>query len=574
MKILARILIFAALVGSGWSCSDEDLGLNQSNPNGPSTDNYWVDLDRIENTLTSAYSGMLNHWLMAIQSETLRSDMGYSVTRTTTSGRYFHWYNQTFNNGSEDLREKWEAYYLVIFRANQVIEALEAIEQTGLDMERWTKQMAEARFLRGLMHFYAHSNFNNGNVIIRDFVPKSLSDFHKNVSPSAEVIEFFRADLEYAYENLPASNPEAVGAYRASAGAAATALGTSYLYEGEYNLAIQMFDDVINNADYGYELIDPFVLFTEEGENSKESILEINYTTEIQPEDSQWDETSFNNRLGRFTSPTGGGIQRFNCASWLVDAYVNEPMNMQDSRNMINGQPRPVSLRTSAMVAVMQDTVTTYYTKQWTADVRNAFSGNNVGYWKKYTSHDLPIETEDGTGGTSWKGSRNVIVSRLADVYLMYAEALLQGNGDVSGALSLINELRDRWALQLLGPDQGTGDDYDGVTYSVASLMDHLMFIERPLELSAEGHSIRNIDMRRWGIAEQRFTDLAAEEYYVGSFSYNGTSKKGLLVKGTAPSNEFVIDFEYDQAALNYDENLHSYLPIPLEEERNNTALD
>ena len=56
-------------------------------------------------------------------------------------------------------------------------------------------------------------------------------------------MDFFRADLEYAYANLPAQMELKT---RADAGAAATILGTSYLYEGKPLIAKVYFNDIIN----------------------------------------------------------------------------------------------------------------------------------------------------------------------------------------------------------------------------------------------------------------------------------------------------------------------------------------
>lgn len=568
--------IFMLLCGiAAWSCSDEDFGLEQVNPNGPSTDNYWSNLDRTESTLTSAYNGLLHHDLLGIIQESVRADLAFPTTRANPSGPLTQWYYQQFLNSDASSTKRWEAQYKVIFFANQVIEGLENLpEEEKEDQDRWVNQMAQARFLRGLMHFYLHSGFNQGEIIIRDYVPTSLEDFNLETSSSDEVIEFFRADLKYAYQNLPGQNDDGSGAYKATAGAAATALGTSYLYQAEYDSAITVFEDVINNADYGYQLVDHSLLFTDAGENNHEAIFELNYSVDFKLDESQWFEEGFSNRLAR--ASINSGNERFSPSAWITDAYQNEALNTQDARNMVNGNLRPVSLRASQMIALVQDTVTSYYLKP-AVPQSATFASLTPSYWKKYTNHDV-VASESETGGTEWKSGRNVTVMRLADVHLMLAEALIMQNNDIAGAIEHINLVRDRWALRLIGPDQATGDDYDNITYDATTLMEHLMYVERPLELSAEGHAIRTIDLRRWGITKQRFEDLSQETYYVTGFDYkdeNGVDasrNKSFLIKGVAPGNEEVIDFEYDLAAVNYIESIHAYLPIPLDEERNNSS--
>jgi len=70
---------------------------------------------------------------------------------------------------------------------------------------------------------------------------------------------------------------------------------------------------------------------------------------------------------------------------------------------------------------------------------------------------------------------------RLADTYLMEAEALIQGGGDASRAAALINAVRARVGLA-----------------PVAATMANIK-AERRLELATEGH--RWFDLVRWGDA-------------------------------------------------------------------------
>ena len=75
----------------------------------------------------------------------------------------------------------------------------------------------------------------------------------------------------------------------------------------------------------------------------------------------------------------------------------------------------------------------------------------------------------------------NYIEIRLADTYLMEAEALLQGGGDATRAAALLNAVRARVGLA-----------------PVAATMANIK-AERRLELATEGH--RWFDLVRWGDA-------------------------------------------------------------------------
>lgn len=585
MKNIQFIIVtLVAILLTASSCREDYL--DQIDPNGVSTDIYWENLDETEATLTSVYSGMLNFYVLNIPAESVRSDMGHPQSRRNLIGTNLPFYFQTFNNGKAEISDKWEACYQVAFRANQVIEALENL-RGSVDEERLTLQMAQARFFRGLMHFYLHSTYNKGEIIIRDFVPQTNEDFNIPLSSSAEVIAFFREDLTYAYENLPASYTDANDKGRATAGAAATILGTSHLYQNEYTEAITFFRDVIENTAYGYELVRDFdLMFTEAGEFNSESILEINYTLDVQLEDSQFDEESFNTRMARYTAPAsvgGGSPINFTAPAWITDAYQNEPLDTTDIRNQVvvsddETRFRRVSLRAGSMIALVQDEDTEYYL-QPNAAIAVTFNNNTCGYFKKYTNHDI-VSTEFDTGLTPWKSGRNITINRLSDVYLMLAECYTQ-TGDVESALALINSIRGRWGLELLGQSDGSGSQFNNINYTAETLMEHIMFVERPLELSVEGHAIRAIDLRRWGIMAQRFQDLAQEEYYLERYNYvntdgtDGNRNSSLLIRGESPdpdANPVVI--EYNLAADNFVEDLHAYYPIPLSEIMNNSAVN
>jgi len=582
IKIVTLVFCFAIMQ----SC---EKYLEEVNPNEISADTYFKNLDESETVLTSVYGSMLNTWIVSAREESWRSDMAFPGIRSgNIRASALNIYQHVIPEDNQFINDRWNALYQVIWRANQVIDGLNSMTDDLKAADRWTEQMGQARFFRGVSHFYLHSLYNNGEIVIRDEIPGNQEDFSKPLSTSQEVMDFFRADLEYAYQNLPATFPEKT---RVTAGTAATILGTSYLYSAssnpaDYQTAKTYFQDVINGP-YGYALIqDASLMFTEAGDFNSESILEINYTVDQQLEESQWDEESFNMRNGRFSGPQNAGgssfNQQFTAAAWLIHAYNNEPLNMSDARNTVIdretglSRARGVSLRSSAMIAVVNDQDTEYYQQPSAAILQNFSSTQRkYGYFKKYTNHDI-VANENDTGATSWKSGKNVIMNRLADVYLMYAECVLKGDSNVSGAIDLINPIRQRWGLQLLDPNVSL---VDGTPYTEDSLMDHLMYVERPLELSVEGVSTRIIDLRRWNVASNRFNDLSTRSYYVTDYDYYNDATSSTLSRNNSlvqagvspdPSGDPQLVQEYTGAAQFYTDG---YFPIPTSETLNNNSV-
>ncbi|WP_139958591.1 RagB/SusD family nutrient uptake outer membrane protein [Flavicella sediminum] len=581
MKLYIYKYFFIFILGVSLAACDEEF-LTESNPNLIATDNYWQNLDHTEATLNATYSTMLNHYVLSLLEESWRADMGWPGygRPTPDNGQGKTYYFKTYTESDSSIKNKWEALYQGIFRANQVIAALENLEGS-VDEERWTLQMGQARFLRGLYHFYLHTSFNNGNVVIRDRVPSSQKDFNASVSPSSEVIAFFRKDLQYAYNNLPAKYEAAAGDVgRVTSGTAATILGTSYLYQEEYANALSLFNDVIDNPDYGYGLVAPNVLFTKAGEFNKESIFEIAYNVTHRPELGQWDELSQTNRLVNQL-----GANNSTMPAWIQYKYKTEPMDPLDDRNYyidaIEGKKlRNVPLRASQMVTLIEDEQTLFYLNYNVSEkMKSGATGWGFGHCKKYLNHDH-LEDENKNPKGSWNSGKNVVVNRLAEVYLMRAECFIK-TGDITNALADINTLRSRWGLELLGAALDANHTYNGVNYTEQTLMDHLMYTEKPLELSNEGHSIRWTDLRRWGIIKANFDRLANEVYYGVDYSFTkldgttGSSGGGSIASGPEPAAfKLKVDFEYDLTANNYIPELHDYLPIPLSEVTSNSSID
>ncbi|WP_139957377.1 RagB/SusD family nutrient uptake outer membrane protein [Flavicella sediminum] len=571
------------------ACSEEDL--YEVDPNRTSTANYWQDLSETQTGLNAAYHILNSEYTLNIIEESLRSDMGWPGYGRPTPNAINEFYNQTFNNGNPTIGYKWENNYQGIFRANQVIEGLTPLEGT-VNEEEWTSQMAQARFLRGLYHFYLYTTFNNGSIIIRNETPKGAADYDKALSSAEEVIAFIREDLEYAYANLYAKGeyPTNLGVGYATSGAAATILGTSYLYELNYNKAMTYFEDVINN--HNYELVtDMDLLFTTAGEHNAESIFEINCNNTLFPEANLWNGEAFSSRLAQLTTNSTGSV----APAWLVYEYKieNQKMDPLDERNYYqdetNGRTaRNVSLRTSAMMAIVEDEQTPYYlTASVTENMKIKWDGWGFGWHKKFSNHDI-VESESDLPGGSIRSGKNITLNRLADVYLMQAECLIK-TGDLPGALELINKIRQRWGLVSLGLSGfDTAHTYDEEIYDETSLMKHLMDVERPLELSLEGHAIRFLDLKRWEKSEgitvkQRFEKLSNEVYYALHYPFvdsKGANKwrwdASIVRTATPPTqNNFkTIDFEYDVPFQNYNDASHGTYPIPLIELNANNKIN
>ncbi|MBD0403885.1 RagB/SusD family nutrient uptake outer membrane protein [Flammeovirga sp. EKP202] len=578
--------------------------LTEINPNETTIKDFYTSLDDSEAGLTAVYASMMNHYIWNFGEEACRSDLGYpGMDRPTPTSKLLTYYQHTYTETSDEINKKWAALYNGIFKANQVIHGLQFESMAEFRNDPlWTLQMAEARFFRGLLHFYAHQAYNNGEVIIRD-TWVDANDMYKKVSSADSVLSFVREDLHFAYANLPAKHAnvssDLSGAARVTKGAAAMILGNSFLFDfvegSNYDSAAYYYNDVIYNSEYGYGLeTDMSKIFTSEGAFNQESILEVAYSNEVRSDLGNWDEINGQNRWAAVFSPqTYGGNRQSIPVGWVAYAYKMEKMDPQDSRNTVEldgaSYTRNISMRASAMMALAEDDLTSYYQIGSVSEADPFRAGGarspEFGYYKQFSNYDI-LDTERSLPLGNQRSAKNVVINRLSEAYLNLAECKIK-MGQITEAIMLINEVRGRWGLELIGTQVDGSKTYDGVTYTASSLMDHLMYVEKPLELSVEGHMTRWIDLRRWNIIKENFQRISSQNYWVIHFKDARTySKKTLwnssIIPGgdthpfpdkefTARPNYKIVDGE--AALMNYIPSLHDFYPIPTAELSTNPGV-
>ncbi|CDF79853.1 SusD-like protein [Formosa agariphila KMM 3901] len=580
-QIVTTLVIFLTFS----SCSDDYL--DQTNPNNISTDIFWETLDDVDLGLTALYK----HWSSAnniiLVDELLRSDLawGSGYQRPTNSNVY---YQQTFNNAAPELNNKWAQNYKTIFAANQVINATQKLLGTfdkEEDEEAAKLILAQARLLRGHNYFILYHSFNEGNIPIFSEVPEDEADFYQPIQDAASVRAFYMEDLKFAAENLPVKW-EGKDLGRVTAGAAVALMGQTHLYNGEFDEAATYFKSVIN--DFGYSLTPNIGSnFTTLDEFNSESILEVSYSMDYKNELGPWDSRDVAN-TGSYNKKFTGvqGWRNAVAANWLILEYRNEKLDYSDNRNKVideegNEKFRKFSLRTSWSIALVDDPDLGYYGFDTPGQATN-FNVKMTGYWRKHTNWDLGEKNEDLISPGKVRSAINERLIRLAEVYLQYAECMIE-LGDVEEALLYINKVRHRSAVQLLGAN-GTGEypssDHDNISYTAETLMHHLRFKEYPLELSAEGDGNRNIDLNRWGIKKSRFQELAQRRYTADNYEVimpDGTkiTRWGTILK-ELPTDDPLVDpnwNEFQEASQNYIESEHAYWPLPNSELITNPEL-
>jgi starch-binding outer membrane protein, SusD/RagB family len=308
----------------------------------------------------------------------------------------------------------WGSLYEGINNANNII--VKVPDMADMTDAEKGQALGELYFIRALNHFNLTNLFGAVPLKTKPTVGTGSLNAGRDAVEAvyAKVIE----DLTYASQNLPASSSSKT---RATKYAAKALLARVYLYKGDWDLAYQQADDVINEG--GYQLPGNFAdVFAADG--SPETIFEIDF--------SEVDR----NRVAEYNFPKSlNGRREVAPAPDLINAFLPE-----DER-------KAVSI---------------------------AYDGINA-YANKY--NDLS------------KGADNLIVLRLAEMYLIRAEAEVHlPDADLGVVQNNINVIRTRAGVPV-------------VTASTEAELTLAIEKERRLEFAFEGQ--RWYDLVRTGRATE-----------------------------------------------------------------------
>jgi hypothetical protein len=171
------------------------------------------------------------------------------------------------NSTNANLTEAWKACYEGINRANYLQENKDKLAFVGKDA-----LYGQVYFLRAYYYFELVRMF--GDVPL--FVDKrlSVSDSKKfSRAPKADVYKQIELDLTNAIAVLPNVNVEKG---RVTKYAAQALLGKVLLYQGKFDAAAAMLENVVNGP---FNLVANFgSIFLQAGENGSESVFEIQYS--------------------------------------------------------------------------------------------------------------------------------------------------------------------------------------------------------------------------------------------------------------------------------------------------------
>lgn len=448
------------------ACSDSFLHLK---PRGTDLeDNYYQNRQEAFNGLIAVYDvvGWQGEgYITKVNATSAASDDHYAGGGNSTDIPDLQvWSNYTLSPAQGPQEELWRKGFSGIFRANVLLQKLPDVPMGDAEKARFT---AEAKFLRAYFYFDLIRLFKNIPLFTE---PVSASDMYDVLQvPPAEVYAQIEQDLNEAIPDLPATVPVATEGGRATIGAARALLGKVYLQQEKFSQAAQQLAEVNGTpgaaSQYGYQLLDNFGdLFVVSNKFNSESIFEVAHTnTSV----GDWDcipcteGNVMNIMVGPRNYNPGPGAPDY------VSGWSFLPITTQ-LFELIRLDPRNPHTVANLDSLEANGLATYEYGYMNTGYFLEKFAGRVADRWT-------------GAGSPELNFPQNMYEIRLADTYLLEAEALVRGGGDATRAAALLNAVRNRVGL---GPVTATLDNIKR---------------ERRLELVGEGH--RWFDLVRWGDA-------------------------------------------------------------------------
>ena len=377
----------------------------------------------------------------------------------------------TLNSTTGPQTYLWTRGYTGIYRANVLLSKLPGIPMDTALKSRFT---AELKTMRAAFYFDLVTFFNK-IPIIEGIIP--IDSLYNAVQTTPDkVYAYVEKDLNDAIPNLPVTVTIATEGGRLTQGSAKALLGKVLLFEKKWQAAANQFVDVngptpgVTPSIYGYKLLSNYAdLWKSANRFNTESVIELVHSSKS---NGGWADAgaSEGNLLCITTGPRSySRINGDTTAPDFVGGYGFLIISDNFAKNVMSGDPRYAA------------TVCNVDSLKKAGKVTYQESYLGKGYFlKKFiglTANKVVTTPELNFGQDEYE-------IRLADTYLMEAEALMNAGADISAAgraYQLLNAVRARVGL---APVAVTQDNIE---------------LERRLELVGEGQ--RWLDLVRWGKA-------------------------------------------------------------------------
>lgn len=243
MKKYILYLSIIITTAQGLSCAKENLDAEPRNSFSELT--VFDTKERIEGQVRGMYARMKNGGMYGGRYQIYNDIRGGEFMNESSNGvTGFNEWNHTSSASSNNVENQWSRTYLVINQVNLFIEGMAAKGTAVTGDELSKKFIAEARLIRALCYNsllqlyarpYIDANGSKPGVPLRLTGTRTPGNYAKARSTVAEVYTQIVEDLNFAEQNLPLTNADALGNTTRAHRNTAIALKTRvYLSMGKY----------------------------------------------------------------------------------------------------------------------------------------------------------------------------------------------------------------------------------------------------------------------------------------------------------------------------------------------------
>jgi hypothetical protein len=418
---------------------------------------------------------------------------------------YFQWYGdfvqlytRTITAQNAVVSGGWTGLYNVVAQCNTVINAIQQQASSSISPTDKNAAIAEAKFIRAVAYY--HLAMHWGAVPIIEDNSKLIQDplLYRNIV--SDVYKFITTDLTYAAENLPTSDEKG----RVTTWSAQGMLGKVYLTmsglgqsggtrnQSCLDSAIKYAGNVCKNS--GLSLLPSYYnLFMAQNNDNPESLFALQWTAGV----------GYGNGNDWLTYSPSNDINPQKTGAWtplsptydLYQLYTWKDTVRRKASFMLNGD---------------------YYPEL------NATGGGYTATSVVMKKHIIGNEKDNNAPTMDiWSSVEHNSIIRLADVYLVYAEAILGNNATTNNADAILyfNKVRTR-----AGVDPAPMLDIDTI------------YQERRIEFAFEGQYWMDL-VRLSYYNPQKAVDILNNQQRV-TFSYDPNTK---IATPTAPGGSDVL---------------------------------
>ncbi|MEQ8471775.1 MAG: RagB/SusD family nutrient uptake outer membrane protein [Marinoscillum sp.] len=392
-------------------------------------------------------------------------------------GQFFY---LSFNESNPYIDGGFQGLYNVISYANLIIDDMPTIASGhGVDQAVIDAALGEARFFRGAAYFLLVEYWETVPIIEQPAAKVAAGDLFQPKNKTEDIYEFARRDFAFAAENLPTSDVAGrVTQWSAKGMLAKLHVTLGQRFAGgnpnvgsaeDFQIAADYAADVINNS--GLSLASNYEdLFKIDNEDDPEILWGIQFINQ--------GYGTGNSRQARYArhSRITGDAQAWGGGKGMTVSYVQNLIN--NANGMEDERRRAIYMQNGDEYSYIGGGYLYEIVSRDEDDVQMEGATPTLNNLKKYVvggvaDHGYIISNQDSP--------LDMYMLRLADVYLLHAEALLGTQASLAGGPGYNSYLavRDR---------AGLGDPGVPLTYE-------RLFNERRVEFGLEG--LAWLDVRR-----------------------------------------------------------------------------